>query len=85
MSGLARAAFKRRVVRLAGGWKPRNKVTEAERAELDLLATNELAHVLSLLECLRRRSGVVAFRRELLSAVQNTLRLVVRGEHSTLA
>jgi UvrD-like helicase family protein len=85
MSGLARAAFERRVVRLAGGWKPRNKVTEAERAALDLLASNELAHVLSLLECLRRRSGVVAFRRELLSAVQNTLRLVVRGEHPTLA
>jgi hypothetical protein len=85
MSGLARAAFERRVVRLAGGWKPRNKVTEAERAALDLLASNELAHVLSLLECLRRRSGVVAFRRELLSALQSTLRLVVRGEHSTLA
>jgi DNA helicase-2/ATP-dependent DNA helicase PcrA len=85
MSGLARADFERRVVRLAGGWKPRNKLTEAERTALDLLASNELAHVLSLLECLRRQPGVVAFRRELLSAVQNTLRHVVRGEHSTLA
>ena len=85
MSGLARTAFERRVVRLAGGWKPRNKVTEAERAALDLLASNELTHVLGLLECLRRQSGVVAFRRELLSAVQNTLRLLVRGDHSTLA
>jgi hypothetical protein len=85
MSGLARADFERRVIRLAGGWKPRKKLTEAERAALDLLASNEFAHVLRLLECLRGKPGVVAFRRELLSAVQNTLRLVIRGEHSTLA
>lgn len=85
MSGLARADFERRVIRLAGGWKPRKKLTEAERAALDLLASNELANVLSLLERLRRQPGVVAFRRELLSAVQNTLSLVVRGDRSTLA
>jgi superfamily I DNA/RNA helicase len=85
MSGLAKADFERRVIRLAGGWKPRKKLTEAERAALDVLASNELAHVLSLLQCLRRQPGVVPFRRELLSAVQNTLSLVVRGEHSTLA
>jgi len=85
MSGIARTDFERRVIRLSGGWKPRKKLTEAERAALDLLASNDLAHVLSLLECLRRQPGVIAFRRELLSAAQNTLRLVVRGEHSTLA
>lgn len=85
MSGLAKATFERRVIRIAAGWKPRKPLTEAERAALDLLASNELAHVLSLLERLRRQSGVVAFRRELLSAVQNTLRLVVRGEHATLS
>jgi hypothetical protein len=85
MSGLAKAAFERRVIQIAGGWKPRNELTEAERAALDLLASSELARVLRLLECLRRQPGVTPFRRELLSAVQNTLRLVVRGEHSTLA
>jgi hypothetical protein len=40
--------------------------------------------VLSLLECLRRQPGVTSLRRELLSAVRNTLRLVVNGEHSSL-
>jgi hypothetical protein len=84
MSGLARVGFERRVIRIAGGWKPRNKLTEAERAALDLLASDELSHVLSLLECLRRQPGVNPFRRELLSAVQNTLRLVVNDEHSSL-
>lgn len=85
MSGLAKAAFERRVTRIAGGWKPRKALTEAERAALDLLASNEFAHVLLLLECLRRQPGVSAFRRELLSALQNTLRLFIGGEHSTLA
>lgn len=84
MSGLARVGFERRVIRISGGWKPRNKLTEAERAALDLLASDELSHVLSLLECLRRQPGVTSFRRELLSAVQKTLRLVVNGEHSSL-
>ncbi|MDA9453541.1 RNA helicase [Bradyrhizobium sp. CCBAU 11445] len=85
MSGLAKTAFERRAIRIAGGWKPRNKLSEAERAALDLLASNEFAHVLRLLECLRRQPGVVPFRRELLSAVQNTLKLVARGEYLSLA
>jgi DNA helicase-2/ATP-dependent DNA helicase PcrA len=84
MSGVMRAEFERRVIRRSEGWKPKKKPTEAERAALDILASDDLSHVLSLLEHLRRQPGVVAFRRELLSAIQNTLRLVVNGEHACL-
>jgi hypothetical protein len=84
MSGIGWDAFERRVIRIAGGWKPRKKLTEAEGVALELLASDELSHVLNLLECLRRQPGVIAFRRELLFALQKTLRLVINGEHASL-
>lgn len=84
MSGVGWTAFERRVIRIAGGWKPTKKLTDAESAALDLLASDDLSHVLNLLECLRRQPGVIAFRRELLSALQKTLKLVVNGEHRSL-
>jgi UvrD/REP helicase N-terminal domain len=84
MSGVKRAELERRVIRRSEGWKPRKRATEAECAALDILASDDLSHVLSPLECLRRQLGVIAFRRELLSAVQNTLRLIVSAEHSSL-
>ena len=84
MSGVGWVAFERRVIRIAGGWKPRNKFTATESVALDLLASDELSHVLNLLECLRRQPGVIVFRKELLSALLKTLKLVVNGEHVSL-
>ena len=84
MTGVKRVPFERRVVRLFEGWHPRNKPTELELVALDVLSSDDLSHVSRLLERLRRQPGVVVFRRELLSALQGTLKLVVNGEQSTL-
>ncbi|WP_315719637.1 MULTISPECIES: UvrD-helicase domain-containing protein [unclassified Bradyrhizobium] len=84
MSGLRRVEFERRVIRLAAGWKPRKALTEAERAALDALSSENLSHVLRLLEQLRKQPDVFTFRRELLSAAIKALKLVVNGEHSSL-
>ncbi len=84
MTGIKRAAFEERVVRRSEGWNPRNKPTELERAALDILTSDDLFHTHRLLEGLRRQSGVVVFRRELLSALQKTLKLVISGEQPSL-
>jgi AAA domain-containing protein len=84
MTGISKTPFQRRVVRRSEGWRPRNKPTELELAALDVLASDDLLHVLRLLECLRRRPRVVVFRRELLFALQSTLKLVVNGDQSSL-
>jgi hypothetical protein len=84
MTGAKRVPFEKRVVRRFEGWHPRNKPTELELIALDVLASDDLSHVSRLLERLRRQPGVVVFRKELLSALQGTLKLVVNGEQSTL-
>ena len=84
MTGVKRTALERRVVRRFEGWSPRKTPTELELAALDVLASDDLLHVFRLLECLRRQPGVTAFRRELLSALRNTLKLVINGEQPSL-
>jgi hypothetical protein len=82
MSGIKRAPLERRIIRRSEGWSPRKAPTYIEQTALDILASNDLSHVHRLLEGLRRQAGVVAFRRELLFALQNTLKLVINGEYA---
>jgi AAA domain len=84
MTRVSKTPLQRRVIRRSEGWRPRNKPTEVELAALDVLASDDLSHVLRLLECLRRRPRVAVFRRELLFALQSTLKLVISGDQSSL-
>jgi hypothetical protein len=84
MTGISKTPFQRRVVRRSEGWRPRNEPTEVELAALDILASDDLSQVLRLLECLRRQPRVAVFRRELLFAVQSTLKLVINDDQSSL-
>jgi hypothetical protein len=84
MSGISKTPLQRRVIRRFEGWRPRNKPTKLELAALDVLASDELSYVYRLLECLRKLPGVSVFRRELLLALQSTLKLVIDGEQTSL-
>ncbi|WP_315806363.1 MULTISPECIES: UvrD-helicase domain-containing protein [unclassified Bradyrhizobium] len=84
MTGINRTRLEKRVVRRFEGWRRGKKPTEIELAALDVLESDDLLHVLRLLDSLRRQPDVAIFRRELLSALQNTLKLVISGEQPNL-
>jgi AAA domain len=84
MSKVGKTPFQRRVLKRAGGARLTKKPSEAESAALEMLASDDLVHVLKLLECLRKRPGVIPFRRELLFALQSALKLVINGEQPDL-
>jgi superfamily I DNA/RNA helicase len=84
MTGVNKTAFERRAHKLSGGWLAKKPRTDAESAALEVLASDNVRAVLSLLEGLRRQIAKPPHRRELLSATCNTLRLVITGEQEDL-
>jgi AAA domain len=84
MSKVGKTPFQRRILKRASGARLTKKPSEAEAAALEILASDDLVHVLKLLECLRKRPGVIPFRRELLFALQSAMKLVINGEQPHL-
>jgi len=84
MTGVKKTPFERRVHKLSAGWLAGKARTDAEQAALDILASDDLKAVLSLLEALRRKVNAPPYRRELLSATCNALKLVVAAEQENL-
>jgi hypothetical protein len=84
MTGVNKTPFEKRVHKLSVGWLARKTRTEAELAALDILASDDLKAVLSLLERLRKQVARPPHRRELLSAICNALKLVITGEQEDL-
>lgn len=83
MTGVGKKPFIDRVDRLSTGWRGTKPLSTAEVAALEVLNCDELGPVLRLLEALCKTADV-PFRRELMSSVRRSIKLVIDGEQPDL-